>query len=165
MIIVLGAPRSGTKSSARALELLNLNVLRYCPITRCQTEAELNFILDSGTSAHDAIVSSGYSEHSVSLWLTQFPDAVYINCTRDEDQRKASLARLGCRSDIDLAEINRCVSLIEEMPQHYMLDCSWSDRKKWSVLYAAYANHKVQESGLVYPKENLSRNGTALGLQ
>lgn len=156
MIIVLGAPRTGTTSCARALEQLKLTVLQYCPITKTDTNLSVQSALDSGYSDYDAIVSSHYNETLVIQWISSFPDATFIHCTRKETDRIKSLNSLDHDADISINEIRRITATLESTTRYFNLDCNWASRLKWETILNATLMENDQLPVSDYPHSNSS---------
>lgn len=162
MIIVLGAPRTGTTSCAHALEMLNLSVLQYCPITRTDTKSDIQSILASSHSEYDAIVSSHFNESSVSQWIRTFPCATFIHCTRNEIDRTLSLDTLGYNAELSSAELYKCSVALINTGRYFNLDCDWTDELKWQSILKALNLEQNQQPAVDYPHSNLATTAKKL---
>lgn len=156
MIIVMGAPRTGTTSCAQALQELNLSVLQYCPITKSSTGLAVKSVLESGYSDYDAIVSSHYNETLVKQWISKFSDATFIHCVRNESDRISSLHSLGLSADNSMNELRRITIAFEDTDRYFKLDCDWSSELKWQTVLNATSLEKNQLPVIDFPHSNRS---------
>lgn len=156
MIIVLGAPRTGTTSCAHALQQLEQNVLQYCPLTKTDTLADIQSILESGHSEYNAIVSSHFNESLVRRWITTFPNATFIHCTRNESQRVSSMHALGYESEVTRDTLKQITAALKETGRYFELNCDWPGNWKWQTLQSALGLNKDRIPDAMFPHSNTS---------